>query len=104
MGQSYTVYALIDPHDQFVRYVEMSKHVQRCYQEHYGGRTSRPLARWHDDLKAQGLLLLLQILEKNIPDEETAWSRERHWTDVFLAAGAPLLNNIDPFVREKYAQ
>jgi predicted GIY-YIG superfamily endonuclease len=74
--EHYSVYIRIDPRDKTVRYVGMSKNVRRRTREHDQGRSSVAVANWVKELKAQGLMPLVEIVEEDIPDEETAWKRE----------------------------
>lgn len=81
----------------------MSKKAHRRYQEHCRGESSVPVSAWVQELKDHEFTPDFRIVEEGIPGEIFAVKREWYWTKFFLMEGASLLNNISPFVREKYA-
>lgn len=90
----YSVYILIDPRDSSIRYVGISRQVERRYREHCRGESGVEVSAFVQELKAHNLLPQMQIVEEAIPDECIAEMREYYWMDHFLAEGASLLNKI----------
>ena len=96
--QQYTIYALIDPRDDTIRYVGMSKDAQfRLFQHLHrtAGGESKQARHWINELQQSNLTPILKILE-TIERTDDAYSvaceREHYWIEKLLRAGVPLLN------------
>lgn len=86
----YAIYALVDPRDNAIRYIGMSKqpefrlaqHTQRRYGSAYD---------WIQELLQQNLRPILRIIEK-IENEHAAEVREMYWIRFYAEQKSPLLN------------
>src|SRR5438105_12855783 len=90
------IYALIDPRDDEIHYVGVTKNVYTRLEQHtrYTSGTEGKRA-WIEDLEQQGLAPELEILEtiEASPDIDLiAQEREKYWIFKLLKSGAPLLN------------
>lgn len=76
--QEYSVYQLVDPRDNTIRYVGLSSAVLNRCAEHVlsGGRVNKVKAQWIEELKQAGLLPILQVLETNILGLDEARCKE----------------------------
>lgn len=92
----YSIYALVDPRTNVIRYVgkcvgpphrRLKSHL---YEAQYGVRHNHRLA-WMRSLFAAGLKPYLSVLEGSLASEQ-AGSRERDWIAYFRSAGVPLTN------------
>ncbi|MDQ6662658.1 MAG: hypothetical protein M3Z24_17050 [Chloroflexota bacterium] len=96
----YSVYALIDPRDNRIRYIGIAVGVQKRYYEHLHGLCNRYVRQWIKELQGIGLCPALHILE--IVNRQTGTSfdefmrivcdREAHLIEMHARLGAPLLN------------
>lgn len=104
------VYALIDPRNDEVCYVGVTKNVYSRLSQHvkYASMTDSK-GKWITELERLGLSPELEILEtinacQGI--DRIASEREKHWIHQFLELGAPLLNAtntaIAPRIRQKH--
>lgn len=82
---SYTIYALVHPEDKKVRYVGLTKDVDKRYQQHLRKAT------WIQELKNQGLKPVLSILE-TVDALEVAKEREQYWIGRYEGLGHALEN------------
>ncbi len=94
--QSRYIYTLIDPRDDEVHYVGVTKNVYTRLEQHatYTAGTESKRA-WIKELEQQGLSPELEILETIEVDSDidlVAQEREKYWIFEFLKSGAPLLN------------
>ncbi len=83
----YSVYALIDPRDQAIRYIGMSNNVQRRFLQHIRGYTSNAANRsrdqWLASLKQDNTEPLVRVLETT-DDFAQARLREKYWTEQYI--------------------
>lgn len=89
----YSVYALVDPRDDTIRYIGMSKNVWRRYAMHLliPSKGAASKTAWIKRLKEIDLAPLLTILE-TAETEEDALKRETYWIKHYLKQDTPLLN------------
>jgi hypothetical protein len=93
------IYALIDPPDDTVRYVGVTKNAYFRLAQHMHSSTNGDKTVWINELKQQGLSPEMEILETidNVPNIDlVAQGRELYWIQHFLEVGAPLLNVSKP--------
>ena len=92
--QTASVYALVDPRDDIIRYVGVSKTPEVRYKQHMsnsGEGDNSDKAAWIKELKTNGAKPRLSILEKGIPLEEKV-EREEDWIRDLVESGVRLLN------------
>lgn len=87
----YSVYALVDPRDQAVRYVGLSQNVHKRYAAHLviSERPNKTL--WIKELMQAGTPPALTVLETNLSRKE-AEAKEGQWIQHYLDQGYALLN------------
>jgi DNA-binding XRE family transcriptional regulator len=91
---TYQIYALVDPRDQTIRYIGVSKDVQTRLAQHMR-EVQNEKRKWLSELYQQGLVPDIKILEtiEAEQDADIIYSqRELHWIRYFSQAGAPLTN------------
>ncbi len=93
------IYALIDPRDDTVRYVGVTKDVYFRLHRHVKDDTKDSKRAWINELEQLGLSPELEVLEtiEIEPDrpediDAIALQREKYWIQEFLKSGASLLN------------
>jgi hypothetical protein len=89
------VYSLSDPRDSKVYYVGSTQRLYARFKAHRNRRLtnksrSPELHAWITEVQANGLLPLLEVVERVEPDR--AVERERYWIAYFAAYGEPLVN------------
>lgn len=88
------VYRLIDPRDGSTRYVGMSNNAQARYEQHIQSHSKNETKEaWIQELKDNGLLPLLEVLEK-VKGRITAFQQEQYWIGYYLSQGAQLTNKL----------
>lgn len=95
----YYVYALLDPRDQSVRYIGLSKQPEIRLTQHASNKLSKQRYTWVQELRQQGLEPELKIIETVGRGKKYAFKRETYWIRYFIEQHAPLLN-ISPGFRE----
>lgn len=92
----FVVYALSDPRDSTIRYVGISKNMDRRIKEHLaciGLNFQKNI--WIQGLLVNGLKPTLIVIEKGILGLKAAKERERYWIRYHLNNNAPLTNISD---------
>lgn len=95
-AQTATIYKLLDPRNEKVRYVGCSANVQRRYKQHLCP------ADWRTDLIAQWVRLLASkgLKPQLVVIQEVVWERgeetEQYWIDRYRADGHKLYNADSP--------
>lgn len=92
-NQIYTVYTLIDPRDNTVRYVGITAGpINRRLAEHLVGNDgNKAKIAWVSELNQLGISPIIKPLEEVKGRKETL-EREQYWIQYFLDRGAPLTN------------
>lgn len=91
--QPHTVYGLVDPRTQEVRWVGCTSNVDRRYRKHIcdNDKSNPTKQAWIDGLKANGLLPLLVIFADNLVKKD-ALIRETYLLQWHVRHGSPLTN------------
>jgi hypothetical protein len=92
----YSVYALVDPRTNEVRYIGSSVNAKRRYAAHISDRdtSNQKKQSWIDELREQDLRPILVIIEEAL-EKKQSLMRERYWIQVHLEEGAVLTNMRD---------
>ena len=99
--EKHNIYVLIDPRDESVRYVGISKNPRKRLREHIRcDNIDNPgKDAWMIDLTQNGLAPILCIIE--VADSRAlALKREMYWVDFCKSQGMPLLNHPKYLKRE----
>src|SRR5216683_6354333 len=90
--QTYTIYALIDPRDQTIRYVGITYDVYQRMRQHSRceGNNAAKNA-WIQELQELQLMFIMRALEK-VETLEAALEREQVWIQHLLRQGVKLTN------------
>ncbi len=87
-----SVYALVDPRDDTVHYIGLSKNPAKRYSQHLSSRQrNQAKKQWIQELLTSQLLPKLTILEE-VPPDQNAFEREAYWTKYYARARHPLTN------------
>lgn len=90
----FTIYALVDPRDNAIRYVGMTGNVYQRFQAHLACRGKNPMKdAWITELKKQNVMVLMHTLE-TVETLVQARKRETYWIAHYEHLGASLLNNV----------
>jgi hypothetical protein len=92
-----TIYALVDPRNQEVRYIGQAVDVQKRYQQHVTqpGHRRQLSALWLRRLTALCLRPRLRVLQRGVPDE-LGYTCECYWMEQYQALGHDVLNQNGP--------
>jgi len=90
--QKYTIYTLVDPRDNSTRYVGLSSDVYNRFAQHILDRVNLAKHAWIAELKQQGFIPKLVVLEKDLESLDQARVREIYWISFYLNSGANLTN------------
>jgi GIY-YIG catalytic domain len=97
--RTYTVYALIDPRDNSIRYIGIAEHPAIRLEQHLqssGGNI--PKRQWINELRQLGLTPMMQPIETGL-SLPVALEHETMWIQHYLSAGIALVNRrVTPFV------
>lgn len=102
--RTYTVYALIDPVDQRVRYISHTKQPVRIRvhdQLYLAEEGPTPLHRWLKTLLKRGLRPDVALIETHIPTPRKARAVATEWYTRLVAQGNPMLNHRYEFSYEE---
>ena len=87
-----SIYALIDPRDDAVRYVGCAGDIDERLRQHMRSKNlGLPKYRWLAELKRCGLSPRLEILE-TVEGYLPTFAREEYWVKKLMGSGAPLTN------------
>ncbi|MFL5628739.1 MAG: GIY-YIG nuclease family protein [Ktedonobacteraceae bacterium] len=91
-GKLFTVYALIDPRDQVIRYIGITHDVYQRMRQHsrcIGDNAAKNA--WIQELQEMQLMFIMQSIEQ-VKTLDQALERELYWIKHYLHQGVPLLN------------
>lgn len=100
----YSIYALIDPRDQLVRYVGMSQDVIRRFGSHLRlehDESNPAKTAWISDLSSHVLLPILSVLETGLTFYDAS-RREKYWITYFAYGLDMPLVNYRPYSEMQY--
>ena len=100
---SRSIYALIDPRDYTVRYIGCAIDIDERLGGHLRDRSDTPKCRWLSDLRRDGLLPDVAVLETGC-SFSGAFNSESFWIQKMLRAGAPLTNVVSAAERGKFSR
>src|SRR5215470_16651099 len=90
--RTYTIYALIDPRDNSIRYIGKTYDPDKRKEEHLrGGDGNVPKREWIYELRLLGLTPIMQPIETGL-SLAVALERETMWIQHYLNAGIQLVN------------
>ena len=97
--QTFTIYALIDPRDDSIRYIGMTHNPDQRLKEHLRGRGGNsPKRIWINELRQLGLVPTMQPIEKGL-SLPAALERESFLIQHYLNAGNVLVNlRVTPYL------
>src|SRR5438034_10386994 len=97
--RTYTVYALIDPRDNGIRYIGIAEYPDiRLVQHLRSGDGNIPKREWISELLQLGLTPVMEPIETGLALSR-ALEHEMIWIQHYLNAGIPLVNRrVTPFV------
>ncbi len=92
-NRTYTVYTLIDPRDNSVRYVGITERPinKRPAGHLLGNDGNKTKLAWISELDQLGISPIIRPLE-HVKDRKETLEREQYWIHYFLSLGAPLSN------------
>lgn len=98
----YNIYALLDPRDDSIRYIGMTRDLKDRVSRHMANieHASPEKHAWIADLKAHGLECVPWELEQ-VSSKKDAERREQWWIRYCLSGGEPLLNKESPHVTHR---
>lgn len=91
----HSVYALCDPRTGDIRYIGQAADIHKRYAQHLLEATKTPKKMWLEELKQEGLLPTLIILEHGISGQQIL-EREMYWIAHYLKRGDNLTNIVIP--------
>ncbi len=94
----YSVYTLIDPRDNLIHYVGISKDPQQRFQEHLRKDHNWLKSAWIHELKELGFLPSMRVIAENLTYEE-AQKSEYQLIQHYHKSGLPM-KNLDGITRE----
>ncbi len=96
--QTFTVYALIDPRDDSIRYIGMTHNPDQRLKEHLRGGGVILKRIWINELRQLGLVPTIQPIEKGL-SLPAALERESFLIQHYLNAGNVLVNlRVTPYL------
>ena len=89
----YVVYTLIDPRNDTVRYVGITKDVYLRFNQHIRGDCGNIKKNgWIFECRQENVMIIMKALEQ-ISSIETARERERYWIRYYIESGMPIENS-----------
>jgi len=95
-NRTYTIYALLDPRDDAVRYIGLTEYPDERLKQHIQGDGNIPKRQWIRALRQLGLSPLMHTIEK-VQTLSAAFEREGYWINHYLHEGAKLVNIRSPY-------
>ena len=89
----YTIYKLIDPISEEIRYVGLTfNDLKQRLKSHCSEKSSSHKSNWIKKLKSFGLKPIIETIEENISSYDEVCNREIYWIDKLKNEGHPLTN------------
>lgn len=89
----YTIYKLIDPITNEIRYVGLTFNpLRQRLKSHLSESSKSHKSNWIKKLKSDGLIPIIESIEENILSYEDVCEREIYWIDKLKSEGHPLTN------------
>lgn len=93
MKKQYSIYKLVDPRDDLPHYVGRTTSLAGRLSQHLNNTVGKSKKeKWISELKASGLVPLMEEVEKVVGEEKAAAAREVYWIQHFKKQGMPLTN------------
>lgn len=94
MGEiKYTIYKLIDPTSNEIRYVGLTfNDLKQRLKSHCSEKSSSHKSNWIKRLKSIGLKPIIESIEQDISSYDEVCNREIYWIDKLKSDGHPLTN------------
>lgn len=91
--EDYSIYVLVDPRDNQVRYVGRTTNLEQRYKQHLVPINGSTLEKrdWIQELRQLGLQPLLSVID-SADNRADASAKETHWIHHYTQSGAILLN------------
>ena len=94
---AYTIYVLVDPRDNQVRYVGATNNPARLLKSHFLTKDDNQAKNnWFAELALNGQEPMLKVLEVT-EDKEVANQRETYWIMHYIRSGAKLTNIVSKY-------
>lgn len=97
----YTVYVLVDPRNDEIKYVGMTSNPIARLTQHQWDRAIPEKYEWVQELKAAGMMARMEILESELTEYLDAIEKEANWIKYYLSVGYKLFNRGVPLVIPK---
>jgi hypothetical protein len=89
----YTIYKLIDPISNEIRYVGLTfNDLKQRLKSHCYEKSKSHKSNWINQLKSKGLKPLIESIESDISSYDHVCEREIYWIDKYKSEGHPLTN------------
>jgi group I intron endonuclease len=93
MEIKYTIYKLIDPITNQVRYIGLTfNDLKQRLKSHCAEKSKSHKSSWINQLKLKGMKPLIELIEENISSYEECCEREIYWIEKYKCEGHPLTN------------
>jgi group I intron endonuclease len=90
---NYTIYKLIDPISNEIRYVGLTfNDLKQRLKSHLSEKSNSHKSNWIKKLKSIGLKPIIESIENNISSYDEVCEREIYWIERFKQEGHPLTN------------
>jgi hypothetical protein len=96
-NRTFSIYALIDPRDNGVRYVGLTEYPDERLKQHIQGDGNIPKRQWISELSQLGLSPHMHTIE-TVQTLSAAFEREGYWIRHYIHAGAKLVNIRSPYI------
>ena len=95
-NRTFSIYALIDPRDNEVRYIGLTEYPDERLKQHIQGDGNTLKRQWINELSLLGLSPCMQTIE-TVQNLSAAFEREGYWIHHYLNAGVKLVNIRSPY-------
>lgn len=89
----YTIYKLIDPETNEVRYIGLTFNtLKQRLKSHFYDKSKSHKSNWVQKLRSKGLKPIIESIESDISSYDEVCEREIYWIDKMKNEGQPLTN------------